>query len=91
MYMFIFIGIAFILLVMRYIQISLTNYFTFEPSPIPLNGLADVNYKFNGNVILDSFTGKSGKKIWYLFYCKSKTPSWDDKITFFCQLIYFIF
>ena len=85
MYMFIFIGIAFILLVMRYIQISLTNYFTFEPSPIPLNGLEDVNYKFNGNVILDSFTGKSGKKIWYLFYCKSKTPSWDDKITFFCH------
>lgn len=81
----IIIGIIIFTSLIRYVQVSISNHMTFKPSAIPSNGFTHVNDKFNGNIILDSFIGKNGNKIWYVFYNKMKAPSWNDHITFFCH------
>lgn len=89
MYMYIIIGIIIGIIIfislIRYVQVSISNNMTFNPSSIPSNGFTYVNNKFNGNIILDSFTDKNGKKLWYMFYNKTKAPSWNDHITFLCH------
>lgn len=82
---YIFLPLLTLYFIFRIIQKYVSDRMTFVPRRIPMNGIDEMKYRYNGNFMLDYFYNEQGDKLWYALYNKNKKPSWDDIITFFCH------